>query len=333
LSIGRAARKRHDSPDGCRQSEGRATRDECSTSLECRDRLRDALGGQPNFAPDVLQLRKRQTIARRVRRCRAAFLTDGQLENLPDFVLLVPALVAHVDDRSAMSGNRAPWRLLPAGGGSHYMVMNWRSVGFVLAAACFAACGGDAGDDTNANSQGAGNSDADENNAGDISPSESAADSSEPSGDDSLAQELPTFCPDVGPPCGLTVTFEPTGLALGRYSIEVTTSAGVTSCNYAVEPERIQTQAEAEAQDAMLAECSARGDCPRRPCTGPNTVYVRADGLTIVEESTEVSVVIQALATGQSSAETFAPAYSDHPARTAECSLCRVADDSMPPPR
>lgn len=204
--------------------------------------------------------------------------------------------------------------------------MDWRSVGFVLAA----ACGGGAGDD--ANSEGAGSSDADENNAGETSQNESAAGSAEPSGDDTLAQELPTFCPDVGPPCGLTVTFEPAGLALGRYSIEVTTSAGVTSCNYAVEPERIQTQAEAEAQDAMLAECSARGDCPR-PCTGPNTVYVRADGLTIVEESTEVSVVIQSLATGQSSAETFAPAYSDHPARTAECSLCRVADDSMPPPR
>lgn len=210
--------------------------------------------------------------------------------------------------------------------------MDWRSAWLILAAACFAACGGSAGEEPNATAQIARSSDADEAGARETSQNGSVAGSSNPSGDDTI-QELPIYCPDVGPPCGLTVTFEPAGLPLGEYSIEITTASGVTSCNHAVEPERIQTPAEAEAQDAMLAECAAQGNCPRRPCTGPNTVYVRTDGLTIVEESTEVSVVVRALTTGQISAETFAPVYSDHPARTSECSMCRVADDSMFPPR
>jgi len=91
-----AARKRHDSPDGCRQPESSATRDGFSTPLECRDCLRDTVRGQPNLAPDILQLEKRQTIDGGERLRRTVFLTDGQIENLPDFVVLVPALFAHV---------------------------------------------------------------------------------------------------------------------------------------------------------------------------------------------------------------------------------------------
>jgi hypothetical protein len=137
------------------------------------------------------------------------------------------------------------------------------------------------------------------------------------------------YCNDVGPPCGLTVTFEPLGLAIGTYFIEITTSAGVTSCELAVEPERLQTAAEAEAQDAMLQTCSAQGTCPPGPCAGPNTVYVRPDGLTIVEESSEISILVRDVATGMVATQSFEPSYSDHPARTAECHTCRVAADSM----
>jgi hypothetical protein len=107
FSIRWATRKGHDSPDGRRQPERRATRDRLSTPLGCRGCLRDAVRGQPDLAPDLLQLEKRQTIDRGERLRRTVFLTDGQVENLPDLVILVPAPVAHVDTTtSGMTGVR-----------------------------------------------------------------------------------------------------------------------------------------------------------------------------------------------------------------------------------
>jgi hypothetical protein len=44
-----------------------------------------------------LQIEKRQTIACRERLCGNILLTDGQVEDLPDLVISVPSLLAHVE--------------------------------------------------------------------------------------------------------------------------------------------------------------------------------------------------------------------------------------------
>jgi hypothetical protein len=136
-------------------------------------------------------------------------------------------------------------------------------------------------------------------------------------------------CDDIGRPCGLTVRFEPSELPLGSYSIEVTTSAGVTRCIFPVEAERLQTPEEAMAQDAILAQCAEQGTCPPGRCTGTNIVYVGSDGLTIVDESSQISVRVRDIEAGSEVEQDFTPMYMEHPARTERCHLCRVANESM----
>ena len=138
-------------------------------------------------------------------------------------------------------------------------------------------------------------------------------------------------CTSVGPPCGLTIDFVPAVLEVGTYAITIETSAGVTSCNYIVEPVRHQTAEEAEQQDAMLSACASEGSCPQR-CTGPEMVYPRNESLTVQGGSEIVSVLIENVETGAQSSKTFMPDYAAHPAQTADCHQCVVAMDSMPVP-
>ena len=62
-----------------------------STSAPQVDASRSSAGAA------VLQIEKRQTIDRGERLCRTVFLTDGQIEDVLDFVVLIPALFTHVD--------------------------------------------------------------------------------------------------------------------------------------------------------------------------------------------------------------------------------------------
>jgi hypothetical protein len=136
-------------------------------------------------------------------------------------------------------------------------------------------------------------------------------------------------CDDVGPPCGFSVAFAPNRLGLGQYSIELRTPAGTTSCSLDIEPEHLQTEAEAYAQDAMLVDCAAHDTCPPPACVGPDIVYAGADGVTIIDEPIAVTIVVRNLATGQVTQQSFMPTYSDHPEHTESCHMCRVAQGVM----
>src|SRR5688572_27940871 len=87
-------------PQYCRRIpviRGLSTRDGFSTPFKCRGRLRDTIRRQPDFASDLLQLEKRQASDRRQGLRGSSFRTDGLIENLPVFILLVPAFLAHVE--------------------------------------------------------------------------------------------------------------------------------------------------------------------------------------------------------------------------------------------
>src|SRR5437868_3480345 len=93
--------------------------------------------------------------------------------------------------------------------------MGWLSIRSAPTVACLLACGAGVGDNTNSNSKVTRNSATDEGDTS-VSQEDRVTGSYKPRGD-----HVSVACPDVGPPCGLTVRFEPTaGLALGRYSIE-----------------------------------------------------------------------------------------------------------------
>lgn len=135
------------------------------------------------------------------------------------------------------------------------------------------------------------------------------------------------FCFSVGPACGLTVDFEGGDLEIGTYAVAIDTDAGRTTCEYVVEPPNHQTRDEAEAADQALLDCQADGSCPERDrCTGPDTVRVRSDSLTIDGDPEFVAVSIENVATGARSEKDFSPSYSEH---HQECSDCVVAAGTM----
>jgi hypothetical protein len=193
--------------------------------------------------------------------------------------------------------------------------MSWGAARRVLTLVSLSACASRSGDDVEIRTANGGTSDR-------LRPSVNAS-NEQPSSTTLVG------CDDVGPPCGFSVTFEPSRLALGQYSIELTTPAGTTFCSLDIEPEDLQTEAEAEAQDAMLVDCAMHGACPPPPCAGPDTVYAGRDGLTIIDEPMAVAIVVRNLATDQITEQAFVPTYSDHPERTDYCHMCRVAQDMM----
>ena len=152
--------------------------------------------------------------------------------------------------------------------------------------------------------------------------------------DASEANQPPEIiCSFVGPACGLSVGFEGGALAAGRYAVEVTSTAGVTACEYTIDPSALQTAAEAEAEDSYLSACAANGSCPSEPCSGPDTVSLQTTGLSVREASSSIGIVVENLDTGATSSKVFSPNYSDHPARAGQCGTCGVASGSMAIPQ